>query len=221
MKFDRKPGFPGHDAMRTKAEQAFKDDYRGRDDENIPSPTSRDREKVLPYKKGGHVKQGQVKVQLNIPHKMKMQKPMVNKSVTEYKKGGPVKGKKMYGGGLMETLGTKPMPSPAYNMPRKAVSQNMKKGGKPKKMMFGGDVLQGMKSLGDSVRSAPGSEFGPRMAPAVMPKQSPATMKKGGKMCAKGGKPMAIGGVAKIRHKEATASGMPIKLKKTGKTTRS
>lgn len=34
-------------------------------------------------------------------------------------------------------------------------------------------------------------------------------MKKGGKV-----KKMAMGGVGKIRHKEATKSGMPIKLKK-------
>ena len=156
------------------------------------------------YKKGGPVSKGHhIKTDLRLAKKYKMPtekpgKPQDNSpTASKYKKGGPVKSKKMFGGGLLETLGPKPMPSPAHTLtkrqPLNSLNVNMKKGGPVKrvKKMFGGGMPFGM----NNTFGQPTEEFGQKQVPflkeraQVMP-NIPIARKKGGhnmKKCSTGG----------------------------------
>lgn len=68
----------------------------------------------------------------------------------------------------------------------------------------------GLGSLAGGVGAMPGALAGAGLGRQI---GEALPFKKGGKTCAK---KMAMGGVAKIRHKEATADGMPLEPRKKG-----
>lgn len=194
------PGYPGHDAMRENAERLFKDEPLNRE-AYTRSASAPDREKIRPYKKGGHVEHKITEMQkdMKLPTRKKMPK-LVRRNFEKsehMKKGGHVKNM-AFGGMTYGPLGinTKGIASgesrmtPAV-MPRPGLNPNMKKGGDMRKKAGGGSIYENRMVGEKPSRGAPHINY-----ESDMKGEHPVR-----------GTKMAAGGVAKMRHKEMTKSG--------------
>ncbi len=184
-----KSGYKGKDSMRANAEKAFGNSLKGVTAPAKMSMSAADKIPPRPYKKGGAVKK-------NMGGAMGAQALPQDPSRKQmgFKKGGKAV-KKQMGGATARPF------SPS------SAAAALKKGGKAKKCNAGGAMLgQRPPSLGDLLSPSAGAQAAPRnrwVGPGPIPDLG---MKKGGKT-----KKMAMGGVGKIRHKEMTKAGKPMK----------
>lgn len=184
-----KAGYQGKDSMRANAEKAFGNSLKGVTAPAKMSMSAADKIPPRPYKKGGAVKK-------NMGGAMGAQALPQDPSKKQmgFKKGGKAV-KKQMGGATARPF------SPS------SAAAALKKGGKAKKCNLGGP----MPSLGDLLSPSASAQPAPRnrlVGPGPIPDlgRMNSGMKKGGKT-----KKMAMGGVGKIRHKEMTKAGKPMK----------
>jgi hypothetical protein len=157
--------------------------------------------------------------EVTAPAKMSASRPG-NLKPRLYKKGGHVaKAKKCnVGGAIAGAAPANPFSMGAQSLPQDPSKKRMgfKKGGKvkAKKMNAGGYSMPATATPGFSDIANMAAGRPPAAAPRnklVGPVPDLGGFKKGGKI-----KKMAMGGVGKIRHKQATASGKAISKKRKG-----
>lgn len=228
--YDYKPGYAGHDSMRARAEQAFGEEMRAAHHNSRRKTV--ERETHGHYKKGGHTKMHRLtkeQTDLHIPRKVKKTENMRRGGKTHYSFGGLLgqlgglfgglfgdKGRQV-GSQVGQTLGGL-NDEIADNVSR--VIPFLKKGGRAesKKKHHAHDAKkhEGKKkhhyARGGNVMGHETSyerEMLGEHPSHKAPHFNYEAQMRGVKSVRK-----AAGGVAKIRHKEATKKGMPIKSRK-------